>query len=343
MRSLPQARTPDPRSAPPQRWGVLGTGWIAARFVAALHASTDQRVVAVGSRGAGRASEFAARLGIPHAHEEYAGLLGRADVDVVYVATEHTAHLDCARQALEAGKPVLVEKPLAVNATQAAEIAALARTRGVFCMEAFWTFCLPKYDVLRQVLADGLLGDVQSVLADVGEDLTGHRRAMRADLAGGPMLDLGTYAFGLARWVLGDQRLVGADGRQHAAGVNGQLSALLSDADGRSSLLHASAVAETPTAAVVTGSEATLVIDGPFYQPGGFRLRRRDGEVLAYDEPASGHADLFWQAAEAARCLAEGRQESPLRPLDESVATLSTMDEVRAALGIVFPGERPTT
>jgi predicted dehydrogenase len=337
-RSLPTARTPSPDTAPALRWGVMGTGWIAERFVLALHESTQQRVVAVGSRGGGRARAFAERLGIHDAYDTYDGLVA-SDVDVIYVATEHPAHLPCARLALTAGKPVLVEKPLALNASQAREIAQLAAERGLFCMEAFWTCFLPKFDVVRQLLDNGTLGEMQTLVADNGECLTEHRRAMDPKMAGGPMLDLGTYLFGLAQWVLGPLRLVGASGQNHPSGVNGQLSALLTDDAGRQVLLNTTLLANTPGTAFIAGTDATLVMDGPFYQPGGFEVRFRDGETLRYEEPAIAHKALHWQAAEVARCVTAGKLESPLRPLADSIATLTTMDEVRQALSISYPGE----
>ena len=139
-------------------------------------------------------------------------LVADPDIDVVYIATPHTAHHPCARLALEAGKHTLVEKPLGINASEAAEIAALADGRGLFCMEALWTFFLPKFDVVRQLLEDGALGEIRTVLADHGEDFTAEHRILRADLAGGPLLDLGTYPVSFATWVLGEPERVLADG-----------------------------------------------------------------------------------------------------------------------------------
>ncbi len=338
-RTLPTSRVPDPMTAPALRWGILGTGWIAEQFITALHASTTQRVVAAASRDLQRATAFTDRMGIAAAFGSYQELVDSDAVDVVYVATEHLAHLDCARTALLAGKPVLVEKPMAVNATQAREIAALAAERGLFCMEAFWTTALPKYDVIRQILDSGMLGDLQTVMADNGEDLTGHRRVMDPAQAGGAMLDLGTYVFGLAHWVLGPQQVVGTTGADHPTGVNGQLSALLTDAAGRQSVLHTSVLGNTPVSAFIAGSAATLVMDRAFYRPGPFEVRFTDGEILRYDEPEQAHEALFWQACEVARCVAAGLTESPIRPPAASIGTLELMDVVRERLRISYPGD----
>ena len=149
MRALPEPRPVG--DVPSLRWGILGTGWIAHQFVATVLARTGQRVVAVGSRSAERSREFAGEFGIEQAFGSYEELVG-AEVDVIYVATGHLDHLAHATLALEAGKPVLVEKPMTPRVADTEALVALARARGLFCMEAVWTLALPRYDVVRQIL-----------------------------------------------------------------------------------------------------------------------------------------------------------------------------------------------
>ena len=167
--ALPTARTPDPMDAPTLRWGVIGPGWIAERFTQALQRGTRQRCWPLPPGPPTARPSFAARVGIERSYGSYEQLVADPDVDVVYVATPHNAHHPCARLALDAGKHTLVEKPLALNAAQVRDLAAAARRSGVFCMEAMWTLFLPKYDVLRRLLADGALGSVRTVVADHGE------------------------------------------------------------------------------------------------------------------------------------------------------------------------------
>ncbi|MCX5265977.1 Gfo/Idh/MocA family protein [Streptomyces sp. NBC_00199] len=338
--ALPAPRTPDPMEAPALRWGVVGTGWIAERFVRSVRCHTRQHFTAVASRAASRARDFADRYGIPHACGSYQELAAATDVDVVYIATEHTAHLDCARIALDAGKHTLVEKPLALNASQASEIARLAAERGLFCAEALWTFFLPRFDVVRQILDSGALGDVHTVLAEYGEHFTGDHRILRPDLAGGPLLDLGTYPLSLAVQVLGAPAAVLAYAEPHPAGVTGQVSALLRAADGGQGIVHTTLFSDTPTAATIAGSRATLSLPGPFYQPGDVVLTPAGGGApLTRTEPRIAHDALHFEAAEVARCVSAGLLQSPLRPLVDSVTTLRAMDEIRRQCGITFPGE----
>src|SRR5690242_9627571 len=215
--ALPAPRIPDPMDAPPLRWGVLGTGWIAQRFCDAMVRHTRQRVYAVGSRTREGAHAFAdafvarntgVRTGQPierpATYGSYEALVADADVDVVYVATPHHLHLPHARLALEAGRATVVEKPMGLSRSEVDELEALASARGLFLMEALWSAYLPKFDVVRQLLDDGALGTVHSVQADLGEHFAPDHRIMRADLFGGPRYDLLTYPLWFARWVLGD-------------------------------------------------------------------------------------------------------------------------------------------
>jgi predicted dehydrogenase len=338
--ALPPARTPEATTAPSLRWGVLGTGWIASRFIASLQRHSSQQVLAVASRSAETARDFGTRLGVTTTYDSYEALVADPEVDVVYVATPHNLHHEHALLALEAGKHTLVEKPLALNAGEAREIATAAEQAGVFCMEAMWTLFLPKYDVLRQLLADGALGDVRSVVADFGEWFPTSHRIYRPELGGGPLHDLGTYLITFALEVLGVPDRVMAVGEAVPTGVNGQTAMILTTPRQQQAVLHTTILSNTPTAATIAGTEASLVIDGPFYQPGGFTLTASDGSTsLRYEEPRVAHESLHFQAAAVARRITAGETQEPLRPLSASIAVLDVLDEVRHQIAQRFPGE----
>jgi predicted dehydrogenase len=262
-------------------------------------------------------------------------------VDVVYVATPHNLHRAHALLALDAGKHVLVEKPLGLSAAEASEIAARATERGLFCAEALWTFFLPRYDVIRQLLDDGALGDVRTVLADHGEWFPDTHRILRHDLAGGALLDLGTYPVALAAWVLGDPVEVHAIGQDVPGGeVHGQVSAVLRHPGGHQSALHTTVMADTPNRAVLAGTRATLVVERPFFAPGDLVLTAAGGtSELRWSEPALGHEALYVAAVEAARRITAGETGTPLRPLRDSIATLRVVDEIRRQIGVTFVEE----
>jgi len=336
--ALPAPRRPSPDSVPSLRWGVLGTGWIASRFVASLRASTAQQVVAVGSRSQGSAEAFARAAGGLRAHGSPEALVADAEVDVVYVATPHHVHLASALLAVGAGKHVLVEKPMGLDALEAQAISDAATTAGVFCMEAMWTLFLPRFDVVRQVLAAGMLGDVRTVLADHGEHFDPPHRILDPALAGGSLLDLGTYVTTLATWVLGPASHVQASGETTASGVNGQAAMLLTHAGDATSVLHSTLLTRTPTSATIAGTEATLTLPGPFFMPGEVVVTAADGShsVTWTDPDPIGHGALFHSAIEVARCIGDGLLESPLHDAQSVQANLLALDEVTRQLGVSY-------
>ncbi len=339
-RRLPDPRTPDPRAAPILRWGILGPGWIGQRFAAAMHKHTDQSLVAVGSRSATRAEEFADNLGIARWYDDYDSLLADPGVDIVYISTPHIEHRRCALAALAAGKHVLVEKPVGVNRTEAAEIFSAARSAGLFAGEAMWTKFLPKFDIIRQVIDSGMLGPIHLVTVDNGEYFDRGHRIYDPALLGGPMLDLGVYPVSFAQWVLGDVRGVCAAGLPAASAINGQFSAVLTHEGGGQSAIAASILCDTPRRALVAGPSACLTIEGPYYQPGSFQVVPRGQEPLAFVDDAHGHEDgLHFAAVDAARRITDGHIESAIHPPSAALATLSAMDRIRSEIGVAYPGE----
>jgi predicted dehydrogenase len=318
----------------------MGPGWIAQRFATALGAHTAQQIIAVGSRNQARANAFASKWSVPTAYGSYQAMLGDPGIDIVYVATPHTEHHACALAALAAGKHVLVEKPIAVNARQAAEIADSARTAGLFAGEAMWMKFLPKFDVIQQIVDAGMLGRIHTVIADHGEYFTPEHRIYDPALAGGPLLDLGTYPVALAQHYLGSPEIVLASGQLANAELNGQISAILFHPGGAQASLHTTILSDTPRTAVIAGSQGTLTIPGTFFAPGKFTVSLHDGTSLHYDEDQGTHTDgLHFSAAEAARIIDAGGLGSAVHPLSVATATLATMDEIRRQLRIAFPGD----
>ena len=324
------------------RWGVLGTGGIAGLFVRDLALLPDTAVVAVGSRRQESADRFAAAHGIEAAVPTYADLVARPDVDAVYVATPHPGHHDAAMLAIEAGKAVLVEKPFTLNAAEARSLVAAARERGTFLMEAMWSRFLPHMVRLRELLAAGALGDVRSVVAEHGQwfarDAT--HRMFDPALGGGALLDLGVYPVSFASMVLGAPTQVTAVSEPAFTGVDATTSLVLQHEGGAQAVLTCSLEAAGVNSAAVAGTQARVDVDPTWYAGTSMRVIGRDKTVLeTYDGAVPGGKGLRLQAAEVGRCLREGRLESDVMPLDETVAIMATMDEVRRQIGLRYPGE----
>ncbi len=342
--TLPTARTPDPMAAPALRWGVLAPGGIASGFVDAMNRHTRQRVVAVGSRSGERAQLFASRHGIDRAYGSYEQLVADPDVDVVYVASPHSEHRAQAMLAIDAGKPVLVEKAFTRNAIEAREVFDAAAAAKLVAVEAMWTRFLPQTDVIRQLLADGVLGEVTTVLADHGQyfDLDPTSRLFDPMLAGGALLDLGVYPLSFALMVLGDPDSMVAAGSLTSTGVDAQVGMVLT-AGRAQAVVNTTLLARTPTTASMSGTQARLELSGPFYAPAVLTLTSVDGRQLVRDlDPITGGGGLCYEAAYLASMIADGALDCPLAPASDTLAVLGLMDAARAQLGVRYPGEEPT-
>jgi predicted dehydrogenase len=327
-------------AAPPVRWGVLGPGGIAETFAGAVRRHTRGQLVAVGSRSQERADRFAAAWDVDRAHGSYEALVSDPRVEVVYVASPHSEHLAHALLAIAAGKHVLVEKAFMRNAGEAQQVVAAARAAGVFCMEAMWTRFLPHVAAMREVIGRGEIGELVGVIADHGQNMRNHPPTHRLHapvLAGGAVLDLGVYPIAFAHDLFGRPDRIHALGSLTETGVDGQVSIALGYGDGRQGSLHTTLWARTATTAVVFGSAGRIEVATDFYRPTSFTVVPDDGAPWRHE----GHvADgLQFEAAEVARCVAEGRHESPRMTWQDTLDVMATMDEVRRQVGVRYPGE----
>jgi predicted dehydrogenase len=313
------------------RWGILGTGLIASTFATDLRLSNSGFPAAVGSRTQGSADRFADKFGIANRHASYESLVADPDVDVVYVATPHPMHRDNAILALRAGKPVLVEKPFAMNAAETTEIVTVARETGLFAMEAMWTRFLPHIVVVRDWLAQHALGEIVTVTADHGQWFAEDPgfRLFAPELGGGALLDLGIYPVSFASMVLGSPNRINAVSDPAFTGVDAQTSMVFGYESGAHALLTCTLRAKSPTRAAIVGTEGRIEMDGDFYAPAAVTLLPRDGDPTRVDSTHEGRG-LRHQADEVTRCLAAGLFESTVMPLDETVSIMQTMDTVQA-------------
>ncbi len=314
------------------RWGIIGTGSIARTFAHDLTLVAGGDLVAIGSRTTSAAVAFAREFGVERAHGSYEALVADPGVDVVYVATPHPFHYDNARLALAAGKPVLVEKPFTMTAVQARDLVELARASGLFLMEAMWTRFLPHVVAIREFLARGELGEIVGVEADHGQwfDTDPTSRLFAPELGGGALLDLGVYPVSFASMVLGAPSRVSALVTAASTGVDAQTSMLLGYEGGAQAVLTCTSRARSATRASIVGTEARLDVEGDFYAPSSFDVVTRSGTRSRHDFVTVGRG-LHYEAAEVTRCVLEGRVESSVMPLDESVAVVATLEQILAS------------
>jgi predicted dehydrogenase len=322
------------------RWGILGPGTIANRFADGVMTLPDARLAAVGSRDQSRANAFADKYGIPNRHDIYESLVRDPEVDAVYVATPHNFHREHSLLALNAGKPVLCEKPFTINEREAREVVETARSKRLFLMEAMWTRCFPVMYRVRELLSQGAIGNPMIVYADFGFrgrfDPKG--RLYNPDLGGGALLDVGVYTVSFASMVLGEPERITGLATLGETGVDEQAGMVFGYANGAQAVLSTSIRANTPHSAAIVGDEGTITIHPSWWKPDRLTISRSgqsDEEVhLPYESTG-----FNYEASEVARCLRAGKTESEIMPLDESLAIMRTMDTLRAQWGVKYPME----
>ena len=330
---------PDPMDAPSIRWGIIGASGIARTMCTAINSYTTSRVVAVAAREPSRAKAFARDNDVERAVDSYEELVACDDVDAVYVSTIHPYHARCALMALRAGKPVLVEKPFTMTAQQARDVFDAAERAHLFAMEAMWMRHLPHHHVLRAILAGGGLGAVHSVHADHGQRLLDVPRLIRPALGGGAVLDLGVYSLSFVHQALGAPEELSAHGRMRPDHLDTAevVTVRAGDALG---VARAAMDARSATAAEVVCAGGCLELPEQFYQPGILQLRTWDDEgtevVEQWDARIPG--GFQYEAAEVARCLAQGHTQSSVMPWRTTVEVMDMIDQVRAQLDIRHPG-----
>jgi len=322
------------------RWGILATGGIAHAFANDLKLN-GFTVQAVGSRTQESADAFAAEFGIPNAHGSYEALAADPEVDVIYVSTPHPMHAAGATLALEAGKHVLVEKAFTVNAAEARALAELAAAMGLLVLEAMWTRYLPHMARIREIIAAGTLGELRTLIADhtqlLSEDPAHRLNAL--ELGGGALLDLGIYPVSFAWDLFGAPSSIRASATFKPTGADAQVAVVFGYDGGRMAVTHSASNAQGANTAVVLGTTARIEIDQVWYSPTTFRVVAADGTVLEeYRSEVTGRG-MHFQAEAVERLVAAGTLTGDVLPIDETVAIMATLDEIRAQIGLVYPGE----
>ncbi len=323
------------------RWGILGTGRIAHKFAEALTVVPDAELSAVGSRAQGTAGAFGDEFAVPRRHATYQSLAEDPEIDAIYVSTPHPMHCRDTLLCLNAGKPVLCEKPFALNAREAETMVQCARQRGVFLMEAMWTRFLPTIAQVREWLGDGAIGEVRNMMADFGfrTEFNPEGRLLNPELGGGALLDIGVYVVSLASMVYGKQPdRVAALADMGATGVDEQTTMAFRYDTGAMAALTCAVRTSTPGAVSIHGTQGNIRIPTPFYDAYAVILNV-DGEEPVTIEPDRVENGFKYEIEEAGRCLREGLLESPALPLDETLAIMRTLDAVRDEIGLKYPME----
>jgi predicted dehydrogenase len=320
-------------------WGILGPGGIARAFAQDLNFIPGHTIAAVGSRSLANAQKFSANFG-GTAYGSYEELVADPAIDAIYVATPHPAHHDNVILALNAGKPVLCEKPFSVNAREAQSMIDAAARNSVALMEAMWARFLPHYAKVREIVESGVLGPTLSIQADHGQRLAdqGIQRLIEPALAGGALLDLGIYPVSFAHMILGNPAHITSHAVMTDKGVDAQTSMIFTYESGAQAVLTTTMVEQTPCRAVVAGLNGWLEIDRTFYNPAAMRVVLNDGTVTEYPNTYTGHG-LREQAETFKQLVQSGKLESEILTWKATVDIMKTLDTVREQIGLKYPFE----
>jgi predicted dehydrogenase len=322
------------------RWGILGTGMIARQFATALSEIPDARLHAIASRDLAKAEHFRGEFSAAKFYGNYQALAEDEELDVIYIATPHPMHADNIKLCLNAGKPVLCEKPFTMNAREANEVIALAREKKLFLMEAMWTRFLPGIVEAQRLLQSGAIGRVQHVQADFGfySDVGPAHRLRNLALGGGALLDLGIYPLSIAALFLGPISAANASAEIGVTGVDEQTAFTLTHTGGGLSSCFCSTRASTPIELIISGELGSMRVKHPFFNAEKISIVLADGVEKNLLAPLVG-SGYAYEAMEVGRCLRSGLLESPVMSLDETLALLGWMDSIRAQIGLRYPSD----
>lgn len=322
------------------QWGILGSGRIARKLVTSMQVVQGSEIVAAASNTTGKAESFCSEHAIPKAYDSYKKLLADKKVDVVYIANTHNFHCETALAALKAGKHVLCEKPMAINSNEARQMAEAARKNKCFLMEAMWTRFLPAMVQVRAWLEEGRIGQLKQIHASFGVPISDNPRIREPELAGGALLDLGIYPMSFASMVMGGKRPVAMQAFCELLETGVDASSIVHMkypgrvmADIKSCCIH-----KLPNDAWIIGSEGSIHVPANMFQAQSARLIIGD-EIESKEFPGKNEEAFSFQIEEVNRCIREGRTESAIMPLDETVMIAELMDALRAQWGVRYPGE----
>jgi predicted dehydrogenase len=323
-------------------WAVLGTGKIANRFAFALNNIPDQaEFLAVGSRNQATAEAFGEKYSIPRRYGSYEEVFADPDIDIVYIGTPGVFHLRDVTMALEAGKHVLCEKAFTINSKEAEQIIALAREKELFLMEAMWTRFFPIHIKIRELLAEGAIGNPNGItinfLARPPFDLK--NRFFDLNLGAGVLLDTASYGVSWASSLFGEPDAVTGLATIGESGADYQTSLVLRYPGGQLVSLMSSQISYDDKNAVIFGTTGKIIVHDPWYKPTKMTLYRDDQEPKVIEYPLGNFNGYEYEALEVMGCISSGKLESDVISLDETLSIMKTLDSVREQWGHKFPFE----
>ncbi len=322
------------------RWGILGTGLIAQAFAKGLNNLPATELVAVGSRNQASADAFGNEFAIATRHGSYQALARDPNIDVIYVSSPHTEHKENSLLCMNYGKAVLCEKPFSLNLMQAQTMIEYARENNIFLMEAMWTRFLPHIKKIKELIADGAIGEPRMLQADFGFRFPHQpeHRLLNPDLGGGALLDAGVYPVSLAHYLFGEPKEIKSFANFGKTGVDEEVAITMQHGNGQLSLLSTSLTLDLPHEALILGTKGSIRIDKSWFTPTSFTLQQtgKNPEKFVFNLEYEGYN---YEALEVNQCLRNGKLESDIMPWKDTLAVMKTLDVLREQWGLKYPSE----
>lgn len=321
-------------------WGIMGPGFIANKVMPSFPMAERAKVLAVGSNTQGKARAFAGKWRIERFYENYEALVCDPDIDIIYITTPNAFHLDNAKLAMKHGKNVLCEKPFALNEKSALEMKACAEENHVFLMEAMWTRFIPAVMKVKELVGQGIIGEVHHIVSDFSYDYPydPDYHLYNTEAGGGTLMDGGIYPLSFAGYIYGDcpKEYFGYANLKN--GVDVRDSVILRFPQGQMASFICGADTASPWNCVVYGSKGCIRIPS-FFAAAEFEMENYvTGEKQCWRMPYEG-LGYQYQISEVMNCIDRGKRESSIMPLKESVDYMKIMDELRKSWGVIYPGD----
>lgn len=323
------------------RWGIAGPGMIARKFAKAVKNVNGATLYAVASRSEDKGKKFAEEFGIPKVFCGYEEMAASHDVDAVYIATPHPFHKPCAELFLKAKKHVLCEKPMCINSFQAEQLRKTAHENGVFLMEAMWTRFLPAVNEAKRIASSGEIGEIRGISADFCYSILPEEDAkvFENNMAGGSLLDVGVYCLHFAKHIMEEEPETILSKSHNIDGVDGHIAMLLQYKNGCLATLSSAIIARKPASGYIFGSDGYIYLPN-FYGANDLYVCSGLGDEK-YIKKASIGDGFEEEIYEVCDCIRNGKTESDILPLSETISVLKQMDYIRKENGIryTFEGE----
>lgn len=318
------------------KWGIIGLGSIAHQFCEDLALVADAEIYAVASRDSTKAEEFQRAHKAIKAYGNYEALLKDPDVDIIYVATPHSSHATWSIAALEHGKHVLCEKPIALNYSQASQMIQASKKAQKFFMEAFWTRFNPTFKEVLSKVQNGAIGTVNYVNAEFSfpMQIPNESRMTDLDLGGGSLLDMGVYPLFLSYMIFGKPQKILASSSFFETGADQQTSIIL-QYDHAQAIHHSSFMSATPMRPTISGTEGYITIDAIWHEAQGYSITKNDQEEK-FQLPTLGKG-FTYEIEECHSCIQNNKIESRIWSHENSLELIAIVDEVRVQTGLKFP------